>query len=1056
MHRALRTSCLPSISSAMSNSSLVLFVALAVSSCPPPVCAQCETAKLVASNAACGDLFGAYLAIDGDTAVVAATGDDDGGADAGAAYVFRKTGGTWAQQQKLIASDAGAGDRFGREGVAVSQSRILVGASYASGPGNQWNGFAYLFRWTGSNWVEEQKLIPSDPQFAGHFGTSVALHGDVAAIASIHEVVGGGNESGAVYMFRRNGTTWVQEQKIIPADIAPFDYFGTSVSVYNDVVVVGSRLDDPVGSAYVFRWNGATWAQEQKLTPSDGSPYFGVSVSIHGDRIVVGADANGTPALGPGAAFVYRRIGGTWVEEQILTALDPIPGDAFGRSVSLGQAYIAIGAPFQDKKGTGAGALYLFEYQGPTWTGVKKVGASDANAYGNFGLATGLTNETVLVGMHGQDDANPSDPFCGSGSAYIYDVKLCVTGIPAVSLWGIVIMALGVVGGGALVIHRHRGRAPDNNVADALSGREPVQRSDPVRKSIRLILAGNVINLALLSTTDARPLQPRTPPPKAEAIQKPEFEARLHVKFRDDLRVRADRGELRSHAHGDLGRVRALQGRYGLTFQPLLLLPQETLDFVEQRAAQNSGRSQPDFGGVMVVSGPDETLEEAAKALLDLDETEWVQFVDAQPEPQCSDLSPVTPNYFSQGYQDYQPADPGLNMSCAWTYGGKGLQLKVAVVDAGFTSTHEDLCNVWTALTPECNIFVPEHGTAVLGQLVALDNSYGCSGLVPQASPRFYSGYSVGPDCFNYGGAAGAIVAATSHLAAGDVIVIEFGGDVDGLPGAGPAELEHATFIAVDAATDANIIVLEVAGNGGGDLDSALLGLNQWRSWGDSGAIIVGAGEPNAGTPAGDPVSRHNRCDTCIGGGNAFSSAYGSRVDVQGWGEQVFTLGFGTYCDPTCTHAGPPANGPSGYYTEQFSGTSSAAPMVAAAAASLQSIRVAKGLPRLTPAQMRQLLIDTGIPQGTATLEQHVGPFPNLAKAILAPTMGLIDVYTWDCNANNIPDGCEGGRACCLTDDGPCQVITQSCCQFLGGTYLPNYSTCAPWTCGSINGPSGP
>jgi hypothetical protein len=227
--------------------------------------------------------------------------------------------------------------------------------------------------------------------------------------------------------------------------------------------------------------------------------------------------------------------------------------------------------------------------------------------------------------------------------------------------------------------------------------------------------------------------------------------------------------------------------------------------------------------------------------------------------------------------------------------------------------------------------------------------------------------------------------------------------------------------------------VVEPAGNGNEDLDRNLEALNAWRSWGDSGAIIVGAGKPSAGTPPGDPVTRHNRCAPCTATqppGAQFSSSYGSRVNVQGWGEFVFTLGFGTY-----------ANLPTGRgsYTEKFSGTSSASPMVAGEAASLQSIRVNKGLSRLTPATMRQLLIDTGIPQGSATANTPIGPFPNLAKAILQLGIGPVD-----CEPNGVPDQCDAAaRACCRPDPyNDCIVTTQQCCADVGGGFRPSLLTC--------------
>ncbi|MEK7326702.1 MAG: S8 family serine peptidase, partial [Chloroflexota bacterium] len=172
--------------------------------------------------------------------------------------------------------------------------------------------------------------------------------------------------------------------------------------------------------------------------------------------------------------------------------------------------------------------------------------------------------------------------------------------------------------------------------------------------------------------------------------------------------------------------------------------------------------------------------------------------------------------------------------------------------------------------------------------------------------------------------------------------------------------------------------------------------------------IIVGAGTSNV---------LHDRLDF---------STYGSRVNVQGWGQNVFSLGYGDFAN----YAPGDEDGKQ-TYTNTFGGTSSASPFIAGAATGLQSLRVnrVQALAPLTSQQMRQLLIDTGIPQGAATSAQHIGPFPNVAKAILQLGIGATD-----CNANNLPDLCEGGGGCCV--GGSCSVMTPTCCSSQGGTFL--------------------
>ena len=188
-----------------------------------------------------------------------------------------------AQEQlaKLTASDAAAQDRFGRS-VSLSGDVAIVGAP------QQFSGAAYVYRFDGTTWSEEQKLTASDGAAGDAFGTTVSVSGPVAVVgAPLHDDAG--NYSGAAYVYRFNGTTWTEEQKLIASDAAAEDFFGGSVAVDGNVVVVGAHGDDDAGSrsgaVYVYRFGGMNWIEEQKLTASDGvaNDAFGVSVSTAGD-----------------------------------------------------------------------------------------------------------------------------------------------------------------------------------------------------------------------------------------------------------------------------------------------------------------------------------------------------------------------------------------------------------------------------------------------------------------------------------------------------------------------------------------------------------------------------------------------------------------------------------------------------------------------------------------------------------------------------------------------------------------------------------------------------
>jgi hypothetical protein len=316
--------------------------------------------KLLASDGAAKDYFGTSVSISGDVALVGADWDDDKGANSGSAYVFRWNGSNWVEEQKLLASDGVSGDWFGGS-VSIDGNVALVGAQ--GNDDNEYNsGSAYVFRWNGSNWVEEQELLPSDGAAFDFCGESVSVDDNVALVGAVEDDDKGAN-SGSAYVFRWNGSNWVQEQKLLASDGAASDWFGESVSISGNVALVGAVEDDDngdeSGSAYVFRWNGSNWVQEQKLLPSDGAAYdwFGVSVSISGNAALVGAEGDYGKS---GSAYVFRWNGSNWVEEQKLVASDGAYYDYFGTSVSISSNVALVGADRNDDKGTSSGSAYVY------------------------------------------------------------------------------------------------------------------------------------------------------------------------------------------------------------------------------------------------------------------------------------------------------------------------------------------------------------------------------------------------------------------------------------------------------------------------------------------------------------------------------------------------------------------------------------------------------------------------------------------------------------------------------------------------------------------------
>ena len=176
-----------------------------------------------------------------------------------------------------------------------------------------------------------------------------------------------GDSSGSAFVFRFNGATWVEEQQLNASDGAANDEFGFATQIDGDTIAVGSHLDDASaedsGSAYVFRFDGTSWTQQQKITPADAAAFdsYGADVSIDNDLLVVGASRDDDDGLRSGSAYVYRFEVDRWVEAHKLTASDATTGDQFGISTAADDDRIAVGAYQAGPGDDASGAAYVFE-----------------------------------------------------------------------------------------------------------------------------------------------------------------------------------------------------------------------------------------------------------------------------------------------------------------------------------------------------------------------------------------------------------------------------------------------------------------------------------------------------------------------------------------------------------------------------------------------------------------------------------------------------------------------------------------------------------------------
>ena len=201
---------------------------------------------------AAGENLGSSVSLSGDYAVVGACGDDDNGSNSGSAYVFKRTGTSWAQEAKLLPADGATGDLFGWSVSISGGYAVVVAGSVGFKPSL---GSAYVFKRTGTSWAQEAKLLASDGAEGDGFGVSVSVSGDYAVVGAAFDDVNG-DISGSAYVFKRTGTSWAQEAKLLASDGASLDLFGMSVSISGDYAVVGAFADDDnglsSGSAYLY------------------------------------------------------------------------------------------------------------------------------------------------------------------------------------------------------------------------------------------------------------------------------------------------------------------------------------------------------------------------------------------------------------------------------------------------------------------------------------------------------------------------------------------------------------------------------------------------------------------------------------------------------------------------------------------------------------------------------------------------------------------------------------------------------------------------------------
>ncbi len=345
--------------------------------------------------------LGKAVALSGEVALI-------GGSSA---YLYRRDGATWTKDANLRAGFS----------VALSGSRAVVGRE----------GSVHVHRYNGSQWQEEATITPSDGTTNYEFGYAVSMSESVIAVGANDDYdFGSFPKRGLVYIYRLNGSNWVEEAKFAAGSGAGNgnDGFGYSVCVDGNMAIVGAwGIDagfgkEDAGAAYVYRFTGSSWQEEAKLTASDAEPYnlFGRAVAVSGNVAVVGAPYDDANIQNGGSAYIYRYNGSNWRQEAKLSFTDTTSsmGAYFGWAVAVKENVVIIGTPFEEEiqyfnSRSSPGCAYVYRWDGSVWREQKKLAASDGTAYNRFGAAVSISGRLAIVGAPG---------YAANGAAYVYEL----------------------------------------------------------------------------------------------------------------------------------------------------------------------------------------------------------------------------------------------------------------------------------------------------------------------------------------------------------------------------------------------------------------------------------------------------------------------------------------------------------------------------------------------------------------------------------------------------------------------------------------------------------
>lgn len=341
------------------------------------------------------------------------------------ALAFVNAGG-WTEQGTVVVPESEVGSGTTIRGLALDGNTGLLGYVIAgSGGGGPAVGFGawIMLRSLTGTWSVGAQLSTGDAESGDSWGTAAALSGNWAVVGASETAL---HTGGAVYVYFGSGASWELTQTLVPADLSASDEFGGNNN--GQLLIVGGWLfaaapaqNSSAGAVYVFRLEGSTWVQVQKLTTGIAGDQFGSYISCDGSTLAIGAPQDPRAGTATGKALLYTLVGGLWTLQQTVVGSDSADGDGFGSSVAVSSSLLAVGAP---NNNSNAGAVYIFQSSSP-WSQVQKI-TQPATANTEFFGQTVSAFNAATAQQLAVGSANTGAP--NDSSIFIYSSFVTVPG----------------------------------------------------------------------------------------------------------------------------------------------------------------------------------------------------------------------------------------------------------------------------------------------------------------------------------------------------------------------------------------------------------------------------------------------------------------------------------------------------------------------------------------------------------------------------------------------------------------------------------------------------